>query len=148
MRIESKQVFNEFLLNGKEAYTNDELNDFLGRYDQISIQAVVDQVGSAGGLLTVQIEHSADGRNFVNKGSAAIVGPGTGPGLGGLTAFVTNVLTGVDQGLLPSLGFVRLKIGSDVDAHVKVHVTMRDQSGGGGSSIMSPVGPGQKLNVG
>ena len=130
MRIQSKLVYNEYLDTGVAAYTNDALSDFLGLYDQISIQAIVDQ-GANPGVLEVQVEHCADGRNFVTKGNLAISGTGSGPGFGSFAAGVTTVLTGIDQGIFPSLGFVRLKISqtSGRPVHVKIHVTMRDQSG-------------------
>jgi hypothetical protein len=129
VRMQSKLVYDESLLPTTVTFTNTELNDFLGRHDQISIQAVVDQVVTAGYLI-VHVEHSADGRNFVLKGPA-IDNLGIGPGFGGFAAFATTVLTGADQGIFPSLGFVRLRIVnvSLNPVHVKIHVTMRDQSG-------------------
>lgn len=132
MLIQSKLVYDEFLTTGAPQYTDAEFNDLLGQYDQISIQAVVDQA-TALGFLTVRIEHCADGRNFVNKSgslTAEIDTSGTGPGQGAFATGVTNPLTGMDQGLSPSLGFVRLKLSiSAGTAHVKIHVTMRDQTG-------------------
>jgi len=143
MRKQIKLVFDEHLQGPGPFYTSSVLNDLLGRYDQLAIQATVDSADAAGSL-TVRIQHCADGRHFVDKNSIAeITGTGTGPGTGTITPGKTNLCTGSDQGLSPSLGYVRLQVRlvGTTRAHVKIHVTMRDQSDA------QPVKPGFQLRI-
>lgn len=131
MRILSKLVFDEQLSSSGPHYTSQELSELLGRYDQVAIQAIVDKADTSGSL-TVHLQHSADGRNFADKNaSAEISGVGGGPGFGTVMTNVTNICTGSDTGNIPSLGYVRLSISlvTTTAAHVKIHLTLRDQSG-------------------
>lgn len=122
MRKQSNEVFNEYVSGAGPFYTSQKHNDMLGKDDQLSIQAVVDDVDIAG-TVTVQIQHSADGRNFVNKATAAEINAAT------LQTNKANTATGQDNGASPSLAFVRLAVSlaTTTRAHVKLHVTTRDQ---------------------
>ena len=61
-------VFDEYLQSGTAtAYTDQSHNSKLGMYDQLSLQAVVDNVNTGSTGFKVQIEHSADGRNWLNQ---------------------------------------------------------------------------------
>jgi len=118
-------VFDEELSGTGPYSTSHELSESLGRYDQLSIQAVVDKVSAAGATLSAQIQHAADGRSFVNKNtSPELVTPP-------LAVATTNIASGGDPSLAPTLGYVRLAISlsASINAHVKVYVTMRDQGG-------------------
>jgi len=143
MRKSVKLVLDEHLRGPGPFYTSASLNDLLGQYDQLAIQALIDQADVAGSI-TVRIQHGADGRHFVDKNAKAeISGTGNGPGTGTLTPGKTNVCTGSDPGLSPSLGYVRLEIRlvGTTRAHVKIHVTMRDQSD------VQPEKPGFKIRL-
>jgi hypothetical protein len=83
------------------------LDDVLGFYDQIAIQAIVDDVsvGAGPAALTVQIAHSADGINFVYKNAAPEVSAST------LNIGASTYMEfGYDLGASPSLGLVRLVV--------------------------------------
>ena len=102
-------------------YTPASLNETLGRYDQVGIQAIVDNV-QTNGLITAWIEHSADGRNWAAKNTTAEI----------LNQATNNAQTksyfGSDTGGSPSLGFVRIAVSltTTTSAHVKIWVTGRD----------------------
>ena len=117
-------VFDEQIAGTGPFYTSQELGERLGRYDQLSFQAVVDQVSVGGSTLWVQLQHSADGRSFVNKNNSPELT--TNP----LSAGATNVAGGGDPSSAPTLGYVRLAISlsASISVHVKIYVTMRDQS--------------------
>ena len=75
----------------------------------------------------MQVEHSGDGRNWVAKQTVPEVG-----GSGGAAILAGQVSTayGYDNGTLPSLPFVRLKVRltTTTSAHVKVYATGRDHA--------------------
>ena len=144
MRILSKLVFDEELSGSGPFFTNQQLNELLGRYDQVSIQAIVDKANTSGSL-TVHLQHSADGRNFADKyATAEIAGVGAGPGYGTIVTGTTNICTGSDSGSSPSLGYVRLSIAlvTTTSAHVKIHLTLRDQGGAGPSQPTAALAAG------
>lgn len=101
-------AFREVIQTGAASitlYSHSRFDDVLGRYDQLVLQAVVNNVDASAGVVTfdVQIEHSADGIHWMPKTSAAIhsalslYGP-TYPALA------------VDDGSSPSLALVRLAV--------------------------------------
>lgn len=91
-------------LGGSSLRTDPAHDDALGVFDQLAIQAVVSQVTSSGTTLTVAIEHSADRRNWLEKGAPPVIDAVV------MGTTRTNVAFGADAGLTPSLGFVRLRI--------------------------------------
>jgi hypothetical protein len=117
-------VFDEFLPASTATTTAAALNEKLGQYDKLSIMAIADNVASASGTLAVQIYQSADLRNWAAKNGSAEI-PATA-----ITQNGTTVLTGADTSSAGSFGFVQLKItlGANSAAHVKVYVTARDPS--------------------
>src|SRR5579883_793489 len=126
MRKQSIKVFDDFVYATAidQVWTDASFNDTLGRFDQLSLIAVTDQVVfSTGATLNVQIEHSTDGRNWTTKnGSPEISGSITGAG--------ATTLAGGDGGSSPSGGFVRLAVwltNSATAAHVKIYACQRDQ---------------------
>jgi hypothetical protein len=123
MRAANILVFDEYLQSGTSSYYTDQsLNDKLGVFDQLALMAVVDNVTSGGTGFRVQIEHSADGRLWPSKNTAAEIAPGGSLGAG-QTAYA-----GGDAGTTPSLAHVRLRIdlGTTTAAHVRVFVTGRN----------------------
>jgi len=130
MRHASWLVFDEYLQSTSPVgFTSQDLNSKLGMYDQLAIQAVVDNVTGAAGGFTVQIYHSSDGRNWLAKSATAEIG-----GSPAITLVANSQMSyfGYDTGTIPSLGLVQLKVslGASSGAHVRVYVTGRD---GGGS---------------
>lgn len=121
-------VFDEYIIGATSTapvYTPASLNETLGSWDTLAICAVVDQASAAGSLF-VALEHSADGRLWLAKNPSALE-------INALNnAFVTTGQTamwGYSKGTSPALGQARLKIyfnSSSINAHVRVHVTMRD----------------------
>lgn len=117
-------------------YTSAEFQHALATFDQIAVQAILDNVTRSGATagFELHIETSGNGRNFaqINSGGMAEVSIAGSPGL--LTT-ATNVATGSYPGAISSagamLGFVRFAIHfteATTAAHVKVYVTQRDQA--------------------
>ena len=119
-------VFDETIHTTTPVYTSNAHNDVLGSADKLCIQAVVDEVANiTSPTLTVAIEHSADGRFWIQKNTPPEIDAASTP-TGG-----TTPLVGSDQGGVPSLCLVRLRLtlggtGGTPAAHVRVHVTGRD----------------------
>src|SRR5436305_1596030 len=126
MLMTSMTVFDDFLLANVAVLTSQELIVALGQYDYLALQAVADNV-TVNGTLTVQIQHSADGRLFGPKNGTAEIAAQT------ITASQTTPLYGYDGSTAPSLAFIRLSIAATVAAHVRIMVTARDSGGGDGS---------------
>jgi hypothetical protein len=125
MLVFNIKAFDDYFTNAGAVYTSAELNNLLAKPDKLALMAVTDQVFGVTAL-TVQIEHSADGRNWVAKNGTAEI-PSTL-----ISTTATTVLTGSDSGSSPSLGFVRLKLmlpigGPGTATHVKLYVTGRDR---------------------
>lgn len=129
MRRSNQTVFNEFLPQGttstSPAYTSAELNAKLGHFDQMGIQAVIDNVGGGTiGALTVTLQHSADGRNWSDTGTTVTTA----------TLSTTAVNLAYANWLGSStvlLGYARFQVyfsNSTTAAHVHLLVTQRDQS--------------------
>lgn len=126
MRKFNALVFDEYVPTQTQVFTSSVTDDRLGAPNTLSLFAVVDNVSGANGTLTVQIQNSADRRNWVPKSvsnTPEINGAGITPG-------ATTVLQGFDAA--PSngtLGYVRLAITvAGVTAHVKIYVTGRDDN--------------------
>lgn len=128
MLVLQQTVFDDFVAGTAPAYTDASWNPTLGGADKLAIMAVADQVsGTSAITLTVAIEHSGDGRNFLSKNAAAEINAQT------IDSTQTWALNGSDSGVTPSLGFVRLRVqlasASAAQAHVRIHVTGRDNAG-------------------
>ncbi len=140
MRKNSLLAFDDYIEGASHSspvFTNVNLNDELGKYDQLAIQVVVDEIKGLKGTFEALLEHSSDGRNWVQKNPSH---PPVGDvELKNLDAG-TNIGWGSDPGPSPPgpsipapfLSFVRLRMyftGPTSAGHVKVYVTMRDQGG-------------------
>src|SRR4051794_27936025 len=105
MRFFSKMVFDEVVTGaGIDVFTSSDLNEELGTYDSLAVQAVVDRASGAG-QITVAIQHSGDGEIWTDKNSPPEISA---------AAFVAGSVTflglaGGDGGFFPSLQFVRLR---------------------------------------
>jgi hypothetical protein len=142
MRQQVLTCFDEFIPAGASpVYTSAQFNSALGANDQLSIHAVLDNITlGTTPLFNLFIEHSADGRNWIqrNDQSASPTAPGdisialTGTfhqkmyadsGYG--TMPITTPWSGSGAPLLPFVRF-RLVVGSGTtSAHVKVHAATR-----------------------
>jgi hypothetical protein len=122
MRKLNMLVLDEFITKtGSEfVYTRTDLNETLGQVDKLALQLVADQASTGTPSVTAQLQHSADGINWINKGSALVTL--------GTTVNATTTAAGADAGTTPSLGLVRLafQLSAAGQVHVKAWVTGRD----------------------
>jgi hypothetical protein len=129
MRRFTTTVFEDFVVGATSTspvYTATDFNKTLGSVDRLAFQVVADQVSGTTPTFTLQIEHSGDGRNWLSKAGTPEVNAQ------GLSTSAASVFIAYDAGTTPSLGFIRFKIflaGTSPVAHVKVHVTGRDNGG-------------------
>lgn len=65
MRLFTTEVFNQTIQGTGEVFSDNELDEVLGRADILSIEVEVTQAGSSSDALTVKILTSNSGRNFV-----------------------------------------------------------------------------------
>lgn len=122
MMFLNANVFDDLVSPGATTfYTSSTTQQALGDYDQLAIQAVIDNVDVAG-TFTLSIQHSADGENWVNKNATPEINAKAIA-----TAAVTNIV-GADTGATPTLGFVRFafSIATASRAHVKLYATLRN----------------------
>jgi len=115
-----------------------QLDNILGVFDQLAIHVVAGDAivgGTQPLMLSAQIQHSADGINWIDKRTAAEVPPQNV--LNGSSATPTTVVLspGYDDGTTPSLAFVRLRFNlttsgvgsaSPMSAKIKTWVTCND----------------------
>jgi len=133
MKRQTTLVFDEQIMStGPDDYfTSAEHNARLGAYDQLAIHVVVDNPNAADGALTVQLQHSADGRHFLPK--PVPPAPAT-PEINGaeIKAKSTSQAWGYDSGAIPSLAYVRLRVAVTapaVGSRVRIYATSRDHAG-------------------
>jgi len=123
-------------------YSKENLNDQLGRFDALAMFIVMDtwdplQTGAS--QANMQIQHSGDGRLWVNKTSYCVSTGGTGnpeTGVSGVTIdntkqWATWVVDNANAA--PSLRCVRMKFwftGVITKGHVRIYVTARDRAHG------------------
>lgn len=115
-------AFDDFVMSTTTVYTTQALNETLGAFDKLTIQAVADQIAGTSPTVTVRIEHSGDQRNWVVKNGTAEINAF------GITV-ATPTTIGGDTSLVGSMGFVRLSLtlgGTSPTAHIKLWVTARD----------------------
>jgi len=130
----TRVVFDELIHsagNTVTALSDPSLGNLLGSFDQLVIEAVVDQVSAGIGpaSLKIQIAHSGNGVHWIAKRAAPEVSV---PSTLSLTG-PTYMDLGYDDGKAPSLGFIRLELmleaaGGPVGAHVRIHATANDLS--------------------
>lgn len=116
-------VFDDVIMGTGAAYSSPDFNDNLGKFDKIAVHAVVDQVTGTGPTFTLQLEHSGDGRNWLNMNTTAEINAVS------ISVSAVNSMIGVDSGSVPTLAFVRARVqlgGGATGARVKVHACLRD----------------------
>jgi hypothetical protein len=124
MRKANTLAFDDTVVGTTTVYTPTGLNDALGACDKWAIQAVADLVSGTTPTITVQLQHSSDQRNWMNKNTTAEINAQN------LSSSATDPKFGSDAGTTPALAFVRLAItlgGTSPQAHVKVWVCLRDE---------------------
>jgi hypothetical protein len=108
-----------------DAYTSLALNEVLGRYDQLAIQAVVENVVTASGSVTIQFlletSCSGDSRTWVQKTTSPV---------GMLDTTKATVLAFPDVTGMPSYALVRVHVKlmctTAASAHVRLFAAARD----------------------
>jgi hypothetical protein len=119
-------AFDDFIDSSTTAYSSAAHNELLASADQLALFAVADAASAGGIRLSVQLEQSADQRNWENKSGSAEIS------LLSLAATATTVKTGYDDGANPSDACVRAKLSLDSgSAHVKLWITGRSKSKNG-----------------
>jgi hypothetical protein len=138
-------VFNDIIYPGATSYTSATFNDALAQHDMISVMAVIDNVSVASTTFDLYVQHSCDGRNWLQRSDPNQSAPPTEiSSLGDITRAgmgINTTYTGMysdaawsitKQGTVgagggPTLGYVRfaLKIVTG-SAHVKVYAVLRD----------------------
>jgi len=145
MRREHFLAFDETISTNALVYTPATLNQRLAMHEQIGIQVVIDNVaGSPTPSFALWIEHSPDGRTWLPyTDTNQTFGPYTGGDISFTTGSMGTATTysrmystaglgfnkiGVSANPGPMLSNVRLamKLGTTGEAHVKVHVVLRD----------------------
>lgn len=112
-------VFDEIINQTTARYTSGDLTRLLGRADALAIHAVTTLVAGTAPTLRIQVEHSADGRVFVQRVSGVPEIPATA--ISNDAAFTGTTWLGVSL-----LAYVRLAItlgGTSPLARVRVFVT-------------------------
>jgi len=120
-------AFDDFVVGNSAVYTRARLNSQLGGCDKCALTAVADQVSGTTPTITVQIEESADERNWSSKNGTPEINAQS------LSASQTNMFTGADAGTSPAKAFVRLRValasaGAPPQAHLRIYACLRDDS--------------------
>jgi hypothetical protein len=122
-RLFQRIAFDRALMGATAQTTDADLDLTLGSASEIVLHAVVDQVTGDDPTLTVNVEHSEDGRWWAAKGATPVIEEVA------LAAGSRTVAIGFDDGAIPSLSRVRLRIelgGTGfLSAHVVVNVCGR-----------------------
>jgi hypothetical protein len=135
-------VFDDYIKSptGRNLVTNSNelLDDVLGMFDQLAIHVVAGDGVVNGSIdplqLSVNIQHSADGLNWLDKFASPVI-PLTTILPNGATPATVTLPPGYDDGSLPSLALVRLRLNlralgsaaAPISAKIKIHVTCNDR---------------------
>jgi hypothetical protein len=148
-------AFDDVITGTAAVYTSAALNDRLGQSDPVAICVVLDNASGTVSTFDLFIEHSSDGRNWlqmndivqtspppettgygdINVGSIAagttLTKMYSDPRMGGITALANANVSGRSTGQWfgPLLAYVRFGMklsGTSPSLHVKVYVTQRD----------------------
>src|SRR5689334_15235776 len=84
-------VFNDIIYTNTTAYTIATFNDVLANHDMLAVMAVIDNVSPGSPGFDLFIEHSCDGRNWLQRNDTGqSFPPAEGPGAGDITFSVAN----------------------------------------------------------
>jgi hypothetical protein len=152
MRQAELLVFNDIIYAGTIDCTIATFNDVLAQHDMIAVMAVIDNVSTTAVGFDLYVQHSCDGRNWLQRSSAGQSFPPTYPSSFGDLTFASmnpnttyarvysdaawgitkcGASTGVGGGG-PMLGHVRLAMQLTAGfAHVKLYAVLRDTTAPG-----------------
>jgi hypothetical protein len=120
MRLSNVMVFDENIKDTSGVWrSSDDFNDALGAGDILAVQASVTNVSGTSPTLTVGVEHSADGQNWITGPDAISIGIVNNTGYAGSVE---------PSALYVPLGYVRLKItlgGTSPACRARITVTSR-----------------------
>jgi len=112
-------AFDDIVHGTSNVYSSSFVELALGELESLALQVVAEPLTNPSDNVTVQIETSADGRNWVSKNATAEVFLTTPSG-------TTSSTYGYDAGLFPSLALVRLRVqlggASNCSARIAVYV--------------------------
>src|SRR5262245_52133309 len=124
MRRFNALVFDDLIMGWSPVFTASRYDAPLAQFDNISLQAVVDNA-DFNGSLRIFIDHSGDGRSWDTKngGSSVLFTP--------IKAGATTTATGTEPIGELSMGFVRLRmvLVTTTRARARVYATARDAGG-------------------
>ncbi|MFO0759492.1 MAG: hypothetical protein U0359_23575 [Byssovorax sp.] len=147
MRPAEILVFNDIIYTNTTAYTSASFNNVLAQHGMFAIMAVIDNVSAANVGFDLFVEHSCDGRNWLQRNDPSqTFPPPNGPTTGDImfnaslnmnttyarvysdTAWnVTKIGASLGNSGGPILGYTRfaMKLSAGF-AHVKVYAVLRD----------------------
>ena len=117
----SGQVFDDTISGTSGTwYTASKFNEGLGSGDMLAVVASITDVGGSSPALTVKVEHSADGRDWIEADTSILTGaiPSTGGVYHGTTPYWPTLLA-----------FIRLKLtltGTSPKCRVKLSAVSRN----------------------
>jgi len=134
MRQAELLVFNDIIYTGTTAYTIATLNDVLANHDRVAVMAVIDNVSITGVGFDLFIEHSCDGRNWLQRNDTSQSFPPTeSAGAGDITLASMN----------PNTTYARMYADSALNL-TKIGVS----AGGAGGPLLGYVRFAMKLTAG
>jgi hypothetical protein len=130
-------AFDDIVHGTSNVYSSSFVDLALGELESLALQVVAEPLTTPSDNITVQIETSADGRNWVSKNSSAevfLLTPGA----------TTSSTVAFDPGLRPSLGLVRLRVqlGGSSTCGAKIIIYVRE---GPNPGFLPPRLPGCRL---
>jgi len=125
MRKANERIFDDVVTGTTTVYSSGEFNELLGRHDRISLFLVVDTVSGTSPTITVQLQHSSDERNWVNKNgtpeiNALVISPTA------TTTEAANDATG-NYGCHSVRAAITLA-GTNPSCRVRLYATLRDST--------------------
>jgi hypothetical protein len=109
--------------NGVVYLTDTSLNLALALYDKLGVQIVTDNATGTSPTITVELQHSNDGRNWHVKSTLVSAQA--------VSTTASTTFFGSDNGSTPSMALCRLNItlgGTNPSCKVRIHVCARDDS--------------------
>ena len=141
MRRNNLLVFDDYVEGTTVVYSPAGLNEKLGKFDQVAVMAVVDNVATTDAMhhvaaFDIYMMHSADARLWIYRNTNTLA-PGTAEfhwstdvltvSTVGLLAYLDDNSAGVKGPLLGNVRFQMAFAAATTSAHVRLYVTQRDQ---------------------
>jgi hypothetical protein len=135
MRQRTQTIFDDYIQPNSTVYTDARHNATLGEHDMLGLHALADNP-TAAGTVSVYVEHSSEGRNWLfrsTNGTTVPTTPDLSLSMSGTGDFSHKMWSDACLGVSavgPLLSFVRLRLitTSAMGLHVKVHATLRGGS--------------------